>query len=151
MIFDHRLTIPVARTELWDFMMDVPKLAACVPGVERIEPRGESGDDFGGLMRVRVGPIALALEGVLSVKERDTADHRATVDAEATDRKVGGGLRANATMSLVEVDPAHTELVIHADARLLGKLSEFGQPVIRKKAEQMVAEFARNVAAQFAQ
>src|SRR5262249_37529860 len=52
-------------------------------------------------------------------------------------------------MALVESGPAATELAIQAQARFLGKLGEFGQPVIRKQADAIVAEFARNVVARF--
>ncbi len=102
-------------------------------------------------MRVRVGPVGLALDGVMTVQERDEANWQAAVQAEASDRRVGGGLHASARMHLVERGPAATELVIEAEARLLGKLGEFGQPVIRKKAETMMADFARNIAARFTQ
>ena len=54
-------------------------------------------------------------------------------------------------MQLHELGPAETELVVETDARLLGRLGEFGQPLIRKKADAMLADFTRNVAAQFRQ
>jgi carbon monoxide dehydrogenase subunit G len=48
-------------------------------------------------------------------------------------------------MTLVALDDARTELHIHTDASILGKLGEFGQAVMRRKADQVMAEFARNV------
>ncbi len=147
MIFEQRGSVPVGSDELWVFLMDVPRMARCVPGVEFVEPRGE--DEFAGRMRVRVGPIGLVLDGVMTVQERDAEQRRAAVRAEANDRRVGGGLSATAHMSLAEQDGA-TELLVRAEARLLGRLGELGQPLIRRKAEAMMAEFLRNVAAQFA-
>jgi carbon monoxide dehydrogenase subunit G len=100
-------------------------------------------------MRVKVGPIHLTLQGVMTIEERDQQQWRAVARAEANDRRIGGGVHLTAHMTLVESSPAATELAIQAQARLLGKLGEFGQPVIRKQADAIIAEFARNVAARF--
>lgn len=147
MNFEQQCLIPAPREQLWDFLMDVPAVAACVPGVQRVTPQDDG--KYAGEMRVRVGPIGLTLQGVMSIQERDQQNWKASMHGEATDRRVGGGLNATAHMSLEERGDAETQLVIHAEARLLGKLGEFGQPLIRKKADAMMAEFARNVAQHF--
>lgn len=145
MNFEQRSTLPVARQPLWDFLMDVPRMAICVPGVDQVTPRGN--EDYEGVMRVSLGPIALTLHGTLTLDDRDPEAGRAALHAEATDRRIGGGLRTQAQMLLVERGPGETELIVRAEARLLGKLGEFGQPLIRKKADALMAEFVRNVAA----
>src|SRR3989442_10135021 len=147
MNFEHRCTLPVARGMLWQFLMDVPQMATCVPGVEGITASGD--DQYAGRLRVKVGPIHLTLQGVLTIQERDQQQWRAAARAEANDRRVGGGVHFTAHLTLVESGPAATELAIETQARLLGKLGEFGQPVIRKQADVIIAEFARNVAARF--
>jgi carbon monoxide dehydrogenase subunit G len=118
MKIEQRCTVPVAREPLWRFLMDVPAMAGCVPGVEKVEPRGDN--RYEGRMKVRVGPIALTLDGAMAVREQDDAGYRAAVDAEANDRRVGGGVHVNAQMSLRELAPGETELVVTTDARLLG-------------------------------
>jgi carbon monoxide dehydrogenase subunit G len=40
-----------------------------------------------------------------------------------------------------------TDVEIRTDANVMGKLGEFGQSVIRKKADQIVQEFANNLSA----
>lgn len=147
MNFEQRGTIAASPDELWAFLMDVPRMARCVPGVERIEAAGE--DAWEGRMRVRVGPIGLVLDGVLTVQERDADNRRAAVRAEANDRRVGGGLAATAHMTLEESGAGATDLLVRAEARLLGRLGELGQPLIRRKAEAMMSEFIRNVSAAF--
>ncbi len=147
MNLEHRCTIPVAREALWQFLMDVPQMATCVPGVESVTASGDG--QYSGRIRVKVGPIHLILQGVMTIQERDRQQWRAVTRAEAHDRRVGGGVHLTAYMTLVESGPAVTELAIEAQARLLGKLGEFGQPVIRKQADAIIAEFARNVAARF--
>jgi carbon monoxide dehydrogenase subunit G len=49
-------------------------------------------------------------------------------------------------MRLSELDPNQTELIVTTEAQVMGKLGEFGQPVMRKKADSMMQEFSRNIA-----
>jgi uncharacterized protein len=147
MNFVQRCTIAVARPQLWEFLMDVPRMAACVPGFEEVVSAGN--DTFSGRMRVKLGPIVVNLEGTVAFRERDAAEFRAVVKTDARDCKIGGGVDATATMRLLESGPAASELVVEAQARFMGKLGEFGEPVIRKQTDATIAAFARNVAARF--
>ena len=147
MNFEHSCTVPVERETLWNFLMDVPQMATCVPGVSEVVATGE--DQYAGRMKVTFGPIRLTLQGKLSIQELDQTNWRAVGRAEANDRRVGGGIHISVELVLVEQEGAQTQLSIQTEARLMGKLGEFGQPVIRKKADKIVAEFARNVAKHF--
>jgi len=123
--------------------MDVPKVSTCVPGVQDVKPL--DAENYEGTLKVRVGPIGLSLTGKITMAERDDAAGRASMTAQATDRKVGGGVQAKLGMQLEELEANEVKLTISTDANVMGKLGEFGQPVIRKKAEQMMAEFTENV------
>lgn len=147
MNFEHSCTVPVARETLWYFLMDVPQMATCVPGVSEVVATGEN--QYAGRMKVTFGPIRLTLQGELFIQELDQTHWRAVGRAEANDRRVGGGVHISAELILVEQEEGQTRLSIRTEARLMGKLGEFGQPVIRKKADKIVAEFARNVAKHF--
>ena len=59
MHFTHRCTIPVERASLWNFLMDVPKVSQCVPGVQQVNAL--EGDAYGRLLRIRVGHIVLKM------------------------------------------------------------------------------------------
>jgi carbon monoxide dehydrogenase subunit G len=147
MNFEQRCVIPVAPSELWRFLMDVPQMATCVPGVENVIAEGD--DQYRGALKVRLGPIHVTLGGTMIIQERDERNWRAVGRAEGNDRRIGGGAKVTATMSLVEKAPNETEMVVQAEVRFLGKLGEFGEPLIRKQADATVAAFARNVAARF--
>ena len=64
--------------------------------------------------------------------------------AEANDRRVGGGVRARLSMTLTP-DDGGTRLTVDTDLTVLGKIGEFGQPIIKKKADALLSEFARNL------
>jgi carbon monoxide dehydrogenase subunit G len=130
-------------------MMDVPAVGECVPGVERVSASGP--DTWDGILGVKVGPIAVRFEGRVTLAERDRDAWRARMDVEASDRRIRGGVNAKATMQLTPRTDAQTDLAIHADASILGKLGQFGQAVLRKKADQVVAEFAANMSRKLAQ
>jgi uncharacterized protein len=147
MTFEQRCLIAARREELWNFLLDIPGMAACVPGAEDVVASGD--DSYRGRLRVKLGPIRLKLEGVMVLYERDREQWRAAARSEASDRRVGGGAKVSGEMRLVERNPATTELVLSGQVRFLGKLGEFGEPLIRKRAELIVAEFARNLAARF--
>jgi carbon monoxide dehydrogenase subunit G len=140
--FTQECVIPVARERLWDFMMEVPKVARCVPGVEGVEVV-ETGA-YRGNLKVQVGPIRLALEGTITVEAQDRDTWQARMRAEANDRRLGGGIRARLGLTLAPVEGG-THLKIDTDLAILGKIGEFGQPVIKKKADTILAEFARNL------
>src|SRR5256712_12585584 len=89
MNFEHRCTLPVARGMLWQFLMDVPQMATCVPGVEGVTASGD--DQYAGRLRVKVGPIHLTLQGVVTIQERDQQQWRAAARGGGDGGAVGGG------------------------------------------------------------
>jgi len=147
MTFSQECVVPVERERLWSFLMDVPRVARCVPGVEHVEAVDDH--SYKGRLGVRIGPIRLSLDGTVAVEEQDPAAWRARMRADAHDRRLGGGIRARLSLTLTPADDG-TRLHIETDLAVLGKIGEFGQPVIRKKADGLLEEFARNLQAALA-
>ena len=143
MILDQKVTIPAPPERVWDFLMDVPAVAECVPGVESVEQ--VNNDEYVGAVKVRVGPIVVRLEGKVTVVERNAEERRAQGKVEAVDRRIKGAVNAKSTMQLEALDDGTTELTVHTDASILGKLGEFGQAIMRRKADQLLKEFASNM------
>jgi len=143
MKFNQRAVIAVAREPLWDFLMDVPKVAQSLPGVEKIEQLDP--DTYQGTLKIRVGPISINLQGKIIVEQRDRDNWRATLRADASDRLAAGAVRAKTTMELKELSATETELLVDTDVSIMGKIGEFGQPIIRRKADTMLKEFVENI------
>ena len=142
MTFTQECVIAVERERLWDLLMDVPKVGRCVPGAETIE--AVDGSAYRGRLKVQVGPIRLVLDGTMTVEEADRTLWRARMRADANDRRLGGGVRARMSLTLAPTDTG-TRLHIETDLTVLGKIGEFGQPLIKKKADALLEEFARNL------
>jgi carbon monoxide dehydrogenase subunit G len=146
MNFHHTVVIPASRDKVWEFLMDIPRVGKCIPGVETVEPQGDN--KYKGTVKQRVGPIGVTLEGTMTVVEADEQAGRAAMTAEGTDKRIGGAVRAKMTMSVKEVSPSQTELTVDTDANIGGRLGEFGGAVIKKKADQTMEQFAKNISAQ---
>jgi uncharacterized protein len=143
MIVDQRVTIPAPVDRVWEFVMNVPAVSRCVPGVESVSEIDPT--TYEGALRVKVGPINVRLEGRVLLAEQDATAHRARMDLNAADKRVNGAVNAKMTMTLESREDGQTDMAVHTDASIMGKLGEFGQAVMRKKAEQIMAEFARNL------
>jgi carbon monoxide dehydrogenase subunit G len=146
--FNQSAQIPVDREPLWDFLMDVPRVAKSLPGVESVKKIDDS--TYEGALKVRVGPISLNLQGKIIVEEQDRENWRATLRAEAKDRMAAGAVSGKTSMILKELGTGESELVVETDVNILGKIGEFGQPIIRKKADSMLKEFVENIKKQLA-
>jgi len=143
MTFTQSCTISADREAVWDFLMNMENVARCLPGVEDISQVDD--ETYNGTLRLKIGPIALALQGTLQVEARDRAQWHGAMRADAKDRRLGGGVRARLGMDLLDKGAAETEMRVMLEAHVLGKIGEFGQPVMRKKADAMLQEFARQI------
>lgn len=143
MRFEHVVRLAATRAAVWPLVLDVPRIARCVPGVEEVAPvDGAGGDRYRGVLRVSVGPVRLRLEGNVAVTSRDESVGTATLRLDASDRGIGGTVRADLHMTLAE-DGTGTDLRMATEATLAGRIGDLGQAIVRRKADQLVAEFAR--------
>jgi carbon monoxide dehydrogenase subunit G len=143
MLIEQRRTVPLAIEPLWELLIDPARVSRCMPGLEAFAET--SPDQYEGRVRVKVGPISLRLQGRLVVHERDRARWTARMSAEGKDSRIAGAVAATMTMSLARGGAAETELVVLAEATVLGKLGEFGQPIMKKSADRIMQQFVQNV------
>ena len=144
MKLENRCLVPASVDRAWSLLLDIPQIAPCIPGVQDVEADGEN--RFTAVMQVRVGPVRLNFSGTINVLEQDKEKGEAHFRVEASDRKVGGSIRADMTMQLTSVSPEESKLVIVTDTVFMGKIGELGQPIIRRKANSTLEDFAKNMA-----
>jgi carbon monoxide dehydrogenase subunit G len=147
MEFDNAFEVPLAPDEAWAVLMDIPRIAPCMPGAELTEI--VDAQNFKGKISVRLGPVALAFAGRVEFDGIDVANRTARVKAQGSDAKGRGA--ANATASF-RIEPAGTgsKVVIHTDLMLSGAVAQYGRGVgmIQATAAQIIGQFAANLRAQ---
>lgn len=147
MDFDFRFTIPADQQTLWQKVADIESVAFCVPGVTEITQL-EAGPParYEGALKIRVGPVGLKMAGLVEITDMSHDNHSMSLLCEGKDRKIPGTVKTETTMQL---EPAvageGTDLVIQTHATIMGKLGEFGQPIIRKKTAAVLKEFVDNL------
>lgn len=143
MVFNKTCTVPTAVDRLWGFITDAQKVSACMPGVEsfrEVEP-----DRFEGSVKMALGPISMRLSGVIDVQERDAETRTVRMSAQARDVRIAGDVKATFVTILAAIGENETEIRIDTEAKVLGKLGEFGQPIMKKAADRYLTKFIENI------
>ena len=149
MEFDNSFEVPLSPAEAWPVLMDIKRIAPCMPGAELTEVVDDK--TYKGKVGVRLGPVALTFAGTVRFEEIDNANHSARVKAQGTDAKGRGG--ANAAVSFrVEPVANGSKVLVHTDLALSGAVAQYGRGVgmIRATAAQIIDQFAGNLKAQLA-
>ncbi len=144
MKFENSCSIGAPCSALWNYLTDIPKVATCLPGVEEVHALQDG--KYAGILSLKIGVIKLRMSGKISIERMDSEQRAATMSVEAADQRISGIVQGKLTMQLHEISPNETTLTVGSDVNLFGKIGEFGHAIIRKKADQMMGEFARNVA-----
>src|ERR1700761_7691650 len=131
MELDHSFTVPVPPAQAWDVLLDVPRIAPCMPGatVDTVD-----GDDVAGRLKVKVGPVSMTYRGTVTFKDRDPADRSLLV--EAAGKETRGAGTASATVPAAPAAP--------------GRPREFGRGGTAEVGSRLIDRFAANLAGQLA-
>jgi uncharacterized protein len=147
MEFDNSFDVPLSPAQAWAVLMDVPRIAPCMPGAELTEI--VDAQNFKGKISVRLGPVALTFAGRVQIDEIDETNHSARVKAQGSDAKGRGA--ANATASFhIEPAAAGSRVMIHTELMLSGAVAQYGRGVgmIQATAAQIIGQFAGNLRTQ---
>ncbi len=149
MEFDNSFEVPLPPAQAWPVLMDIKRIAPCMPGAELTEVVDDK--TYKGRIAVRLGPVALSFAGVIAFEELDNANHRARVKAQGTDAKGRGGANATASFRL-EPAASGSKVLVHTDLALSGAVAQYGRGVgmIQATATQIMNQFANNLKAQLA-
>jgi uncharacterized protein len=143
MEMDHSFTVPVPPDRAWDVLLDVERIAPCMPGATVEEFDGEV---VTGRIKVKVGPVSLTYRGTAKFIERD-ADAKVIV-LEASGKETRGAGTASATVRASlepESDGAATKASMHTVMNVTGRPAQFGRGVIAEVGGKLVQQFAKNL------
>lgn len=127
--------------ETWKILNDLEFIAPCMPGAQLTEIEG---DEYRGLVKIKVGPISANYKGKASFIEQDAENKVARLKAEGRDPRQGNA-NAMVTATMETVGPDQTNVKIHTDLGLSGKIASFGRGAIEDVSKKILGQFTDNL------
>jgi carbon monoxide dehydrogenase subunit G len=144
MELDHSFTVPVPPDQAWDVLLDVQRIAPCMPGatVDEVD-----GDVVNGRIKVKVGPVSLTYRGTAKFTERDPETRAVVMEASGKETRGAGTASATVRASLApDGDGDGTQVTMHTTMNVTGRPAQFGRGVIVEVGGKLVEQFAANLA-----
>jgi carbon monoxide dehydrogenase subunit G len=141
---ENSFTVPVPVDEAWRVLLDIERIAPCMPGAAL---DSVTGDDFTGRVKVKLGPINLTYQGKASFIEKDEAAHKAVIDARGKDQR-GNGTAAAVVTARLKAEGAITRVDVLTDLNITGRPAQFGRGVMTDVGNKLLGQFADKLATQ---
>ena len=147
--FDNSFAVPLPPGEAWELLVDIQRIASCMPGAELTEVVDDR--TYKGKLSVPLGPVAFAFDGVMKVEEVNPDEHTTRVTARGADTEQNGGANATASFRL-EPDSSGSKVFMHMDVALSGGAAQYARSagLIEATATRLMTQFAKNLRAQIA-
>jgi carbon monoxide dehydrogenase subunit G len=142
MELEHSFTVPVPEDRAWDVLLDVERVAPCMPGASL---DSVDGDEIKGRIKVKVGPISMTYAGTAHFTERDPDAHVITLQAAGKETR-GAGTAAATVRSMLEGQGDRTHVVVHTTLNVTGRPAQFGRGVMAEVGGKLIGIFAANLA-----
>ncbi len=134
-----RVELPVEET--WRVLLDIERIAPCLPGAQLQEIAGE---EYRGIVKVKVGPITAQYKGSAHFVERNDTTHTAVIVGTGRDTRGQGNASATITMSLAP-DGEGTHVRVATDLSITGKVAQFGRGVMADVSAKLLNQFVENL------
>lgn len=142
MQIDSSFAVVAPIEKVWEALMDFERVAGCLPGARILNKLSDDAYQVG--MTVKLGPVNMQYKGLLTVVERNAAEHRAVLGGKAQESRGQGTAEGTVTLALAE-DGTTTRGTVNAELALSGKAAAMGKSVIGSVTEQMMGLFAGNL------
>lgn len=142
MELEHSFTVPADIDTAWNTLLDVERIAMCMPGATLISVEG---DTFKGEVKIKLGPVTMVFGGTASFVDKDVANHRLVINASGSETKGTSTAQATVTTQLVAENPTLTRVDVNTDLAITGKPAQFGRGVMSDVAGRIIGQFAGNL------
>lgn len=139
MKLENEFTVDVPIEDAWNVLLDLERVTPCLPGAALTE---ESGDEYKGEMKIRLGPVTQEYSGTVKIEEADEESHRAVLKANGKDARGQGTASATITTTLEDEGNGSTRVHVETDMHLTGRAAQFGRGVQQEVAEKLLSQFA---------
>ena len=141
MQIEDQFRVPVPVDEAWRLLLDIERITPCLPGAELQEVEG---DEYRGVVKVKVGPITAQYKGSAHLEQVDDAAHAAMIQATGRDTRGQGNASAAIRVSM-RADGDATVVSIDTDLAVTGKVAQFGRGVLADVSSKLLAQFVENL------
>ena len=143
MELEHSFTVPVPVDQAWDVLLDVERVAPCMPGatLDTVD-----GDEIKGRIKVKVGPISITYAGTARFTERNRDAGVVTLEAAGKETR-GSGTAAATVCSELHGQDGQTEVTVHTSLNVTGRPAQLGRGVMADVSAKLIGIFATNLAA----
>jgi carbon monoxide dehydrogenase subunit G len=142
MELEHSFTVPLPEERAWEVLLDVERVAPCMPGATL---DSVDGDDIKGRIKVKVGPIAMTYAGTAHFTEKDPSAHVITLEASGKETR-GAGTASAKIRSMLEGKDGETQVTVHTTLNVTGRPAQFGRGVMAEVGGKLIGIFATNLA-----
>jgi carbon monoxide dehydrogenase subunit G len=139
MLIENEFEVPAPVDRLWAYLLDVERVAPCMPGAELTEVVDER--TWKGKVNVKFGPVSLSFAGTVTMEERDDALHRVVLKAQGMEQRGKGAASANVTSWLEPGDGA-TRVKMQADITLSGFVAQVSRGMLPDVSARLTQQFA---------
>jgi len=142
---DNSFSVPVPPEQAWDVLLDVERIAPCMPGAS---VTSVDGDEIAGQVKVKLGPLSLSYKGTAKFTEKDPANHTIAIAASGKETRGAGTASATVHAGLKPGDSEGQTLVsIHTSLNVTGRPAQFGRSLLPEVSGKLIDQFATNLAA----
>ena len=144
---DNSFTVPVPPEKAWDVLLDVERIAPCMPGAS-VTSISDDGNEIEGQVKVKLGPLSLTYKGTAKFTDKDQANRTIAIEATGKETRGAGTASANVQASLKPAEAAGSTLVaIHTSLNVTGRPAQFGRSLLPEVSGKLIAQFASNLEA----
>lgn len=144
---DNSFTVPVPPERAWDVLLDVERIAPCMPGASVLSI-SDDGNEIEGQVKVKLGPLSLSYKGTAKFTDKDQANSRIAIEATGKETRGAGTASANVQAVLKPGDATGSTLVsIHTSLNVTGRPAQFGRSLLPEVSGKLIAQFASNLEA----
>ena len=142
MELNNDIEVNASTDEVWDAFNTPEKIAPCLPGAELQE---NEGDEFHGIVKIKVGPITAQYKGTATYLERNAEEKRVVIKGDGRDVRGAGNASAVITAQLTETSPTTTQVSVKTELTITGKVAQFGRGAISDVSAKLMTQFAKNL------
>jgi uncharacterized protein len=144
---DNSFTVPVPPEKAWDVLLDVERIAPCMPGAS-VQSISDDGNEIEGQVKVKLGPLSLTYKGTAKFIGKDQANQTITIEATGKETRGAGTASANVQATLKPADVTGSTLVsIHTSLNVTGRPAQFGRSLLPEVSGKLIQQFATNLEA----